>query len=157
MLEERHRLIVEALTALDGSLDTLFDEVKGVQKTIKELREHVDALDGSFARMETEVQSMKRAIQQVIASRQHDHQGAFPVHRRPPAPPRSHELDWPPSVQATGGRNGRRWVNTGGNPDKPRPQPGIGQKGHGCCLLLGFPRGDSDDAGDDSGWDFDDD
>lgn len=68
MLEERHRLIVEALTALDGSLDTLFDEVKSVQKTIKELREHVDALDGSFARMETEVQSMKRAIQQVIAS-----------------------------------------------------------------------------------------
>lgn len=68
ILDARHRKIVEALTALDGSLDTLFDEIKGVQKTIKKLREHVEALDRSFDRMETEIKSTKRAIQRAIAS-----------------------------------------------------------------------------------------
>lgn len=55
------------------------------------------------------------------------------------------------------GTDGDGSTNLAETPTNPARNPESVKKGTGCCLLLGFPRGDSDEAGDDSGWDFDDD
>lgn len=85
-LEEGHEQVVAALTAIDGSLDTLFEEqqknrgligqlrkdigqlqetVGQLQRTIGVMGQTIDSLDASYGRMANEVQAMKQTIQQV--------------------------------------------------------------------------------------------
>ncbi|MCY3659989.1 MAG: hypothetical protein OXG36_13350 [Caldilineaceae bacterium] len=64
-LEEGHAQAVAALTAIDGSLDTLFNEIGETRKLVELMSQTLESLDSSYARMATEVQTMKRTIQQV--------------------------------------------------------------------------------------------
>ncbi|MCY4522094.1 MAG: hypothetical protein OXC13_15120 [Caldilineaceae bacterium] len=74
VLEDRHTQVVEAMTSVDGSLDTLFTEIKETRKLIDQLQrtvglmgQTIESLDASYGRMADELQNMKQAIRPLLA------------------------------------------------------------------------------------------
>ena len=54
------------MTSLDGSLDTLLEEIQGTRETVSLLNQTTEALDRSMVRMDGELKSMKQAIKPLL-------------------------------------------------------------------------------------------
>ena len=72
--------VLEAMTSVDGSLDTLFEEhqkhrglidqlrndIDQLQRTVGVMGQTVESLDASYGRMADELQNMRQAIQPLL-------------------------------------------------------------------------------------------